>query len=139
MHGYRDLGHLLANLDPLSAPADWHPLLDLAHYSLREEDLELPCEAGGLHGPPPANLGELVGALKETYCGTLGVEFTGIRDSEQRHWLEDRMEPTRNRPELDRNERLLILTKLVEAETFEQFLHKKFPGQSAFRSKAAKP
>ena len=77
-------------------------------------------------------LGELVEALRETYCGTMGVEFTGIRDSEQREWLEEQMEPTRNRPELDRDDRLLIYTKLVEAETFEGFLHKKFPGQKRF-------
>lgn len=132
VHGYRDLGHLLADVDPLSQPPDWHPLLDLAHYSLREEDLSQPCEPGGFHGDAPATLGELVAALKETYCRTLGVEFTGIRDSEQREWLEERMEPTRNRPRLERDEKLLVYTKLVEAETFEQFLHKKFPGQKRF-------
>ncbi len=132
VHGYRDLGHLLANVDPLSDPPDWHPLLDLTHYSLREEDLSQPCEPGGLHGDAPRTLGELVSALRETYCGTMGVEFTGIRDSEQREWLEERMEPTRNRPSLAREEKLLIFTKLVEAETFEQFLHKKFPGQKRF-------
>ncbi|MDG2308849.1 MAG: 2-oxoglutarate dehydrogenase E1 component [Candidatus Binatia bacterium] len=132
VHGYRDLGHLLANVDPLSDPPEWHPLLDLGQYSLREEDLSRPCEPGGLHGEPPATLGDLVTALKETYCGTMGVEFTGIRDSEQRGWLEDRMEPTRNRPNLTREDKLQIFTKLVEAETFEQFLHKKFPGQKRF-------
>lgn len=132
VHGYRDLGHLLANVDPLSDPPEWHPLLDLAHYSLREEDLSQPSEPGGFRGEPPRTLGDLVDALKETYCGTMGVEFTGIRDSEQREWLEERMEPSRNRPDLDRDEKLLIFTKLVEAETFEQFLHKKFPGQKRF-------
>ena len=132
VHGYRDLGHLLADVDPLSDPPDWHPLLDLSHYSLREEDLAHPCEAGGLHGDPPATLGDLVAALKETYCSTMGVEFTGIRDSEQREWLEDKMEPARNRPDLGRDDKLLVFTKLVEAETFERFLHKKFPGQKRF-------
>ena len=132
VHGYRDLGHLLADIDPLSDPPSWHPLLDLAHYSLREDDLDQPCEAGGLHGDPPSTLRDLVEALRQTYCGTMGVEFTGIRDSEQRSWLEDRMEPNRNRPQLDREQKLLIFTKLVEAETFEQFLHKKFPGQKRF-------
>lgn len=132
VHGYRDLGHLLADVDPLTAPPNWHPLLDLGHYSLRQEDLSQPCEAGGLHGEAPTTLGELVEALKETYCRTMGVEFTGIRDPEQREWLEEQMEPTRNRPALTREEKLLIFTKLVEAETFEQFLQKKFPGQKRF-------
>jgi len=137
VHAYRDLGHLLADVDPLSAPPQWHPLLDLAHYSLREEDLDRPCEAGGLRGDPPATLRDLVAALRETYCRTLGVEFTGIRDPEQREWLEERMEPARNRPDLGREERLLVFTKLVEAETFERFLHKKFPGQKRFSLEGA--
>ncbi|MBM4266323.1 MAG: 2-oxoglutarate dehydrogenase E1 component [Deltaproteobacteria bacterium] len=129
---YRDLGHLLANLNPLGDPPEWHPLLDRAHFGLRDGDLALPCPSGDFRGPPPATLGELVAALKETYCGTLGVEFTHIRDSEQREWLEERMEPSRNRPQLDRDTQRLIFTKLVEAESFEQYLHKKYPSQKRF-------
>lgn len=129
---YRDLGHLLANLDPLSDPPHWHPLLDIGHFSFTEDDLDAPCAPGDFLGPPPASLRELVSALKETYCGTMGVEFTGIRDPEQRRWLEERMEPTRNRPQLDRAERQRIYRKLVEAESLERFFHVKFRGQKRF-------
>ncbi len=129
---YRELGHLLADLDPLGEPARHHPLLDIAHYSFSAADLDLPCNPGGWRGPAPRTLGELVAALRATYCGTLGVEFTGIRDPEQRQWLEEHMEPERNTPALDRAARLRIYAKLVEAESFERFLHVKFPGQKRF-------
>ncbi len=132
---YRELGHLLADIDPLTDPPTAHPLLDIAHYSLGAADLRLPCNPGGFAGfrpEQPPTLAELVAALRETYCRTMGVEYTGIRDPEQRAWLEERMEPSRNHPSLDEAERRRIFSKLVEAESFEQFLHVKFPGQKRF-------
>ncbi|HEY8516049.1 MAG TPA: 2-oxoglutarate dehydrogenase E1 component [Candidatus Binatia bacterium] len=130
---YRDLGHLLAHIDPLSEPLGAHPLLTIDRFNFKESDLERAVDPGGFRGePPPTTLGELVQALRETYCRTLGVEYTGIRDPEQREWLETRMEASRNVPDLDRSTRMLIYTKLVEAEAFEQFLHVKYPGQKRF-------
>ncbi len=129
---YRELGHLLADLDPLSAPPAWHPLLDIGHFAFTPADLDAPCAPGGFHGPLPGSLRELVTALQQTYCGNLGVEFKGIRDPEQRRWLEARMEPQRNQPDLTREERGRIYRKLVEAESLERFLHVKFRGQKRF-------
>ncbi|MFP6664323.1 MAG: 2-oxoglutarate dehydrogenase E1 component [Deltaproteobacteria bacterium] len=130
--GYRELGHLLADIDPLSEPPTWHPLLDIGHFSFSPDDLDSPVAAGDFLGPTPPTLRKLVDALKATYCGTMGVEYTGIRDPEQRRWLQERMEPGRNRPELDRAIRLRIYRKLVEAESLERFLQVKFPGQKRF-------
>jgi len=130
---YRDLGHVLAHIDPLSDPPVSHPLLEAEHFDFTEADLDRPCDPGGFRGEPsPRTLRELIAGLRETYCGTLGVEYTGIRDLEQREWLEQRMEPAHNRPQLDRATRTLVYTKLVEAEVFEQFLHVKYPGQKRF-------
>src|SRR5690606_11062598 len=137
---YRDLGHLLAHLDPLSDPPTIsHPALELGQHSLSDADLDLPCDPGGFRGPPPATLRELVGALRTTYCSTLGVEFTQIRDQEHRLWLEERMESTLNRPELDRATKLRLYTKLVEAESFEQFLHRKYPGAKRVSVEGGEP
>jgi 2-oxoglutarate dehydrogenase E1 component len=130
---YRDLGHLLAHIDPLSDPPASHPLLAIEHFDFSEADFDRSVDPGGFRSDPaPATLRELVQALRDTYCRTLGVEYTGIRDPEQREWLESRMESSRNLPELDRATRMLIYTKLVEAEAFEQFLHVKYPGQKRF-------
>ena len=129
---YRELGHLLADLDPLSEPPAWHPLLDIGHFAFTQADLDAPCAPGGFLGPIPTSLRELVDALKQTYCGNLGVEFKGILDPEQRRWLQERMEPRRNQPNLSKEERGRIYRKLVEAESLERFLHIKFPGQKRF-------
>jgi 2-oxoglutarate dehydrogenase E1 component len=132
VNAYRELGHLLAHIDPLSDPPLSHPLLELSQFDFAESELDLPCEPGGFRGDPPRTLRELIEALRATYCRTLGVEYTGIRDSQQREWLESRMEPTRNQPDLDRATRLAVYTKLTEAESFEQFLNVKYPGAKRF-------
>jgi 2-oxoglutarate dehydrogenase E1 component len=133
VNAYRELGHLLAKIDPLSDPALSHPLLELGHFDFSERDLDQSCDPDGFRGEPaPGTLRELVASLRDTYCRTLGVEYTGIRDPEQRDWLEQRMEPNHNRPTLDRAARLQIYTKLTEAETFEQFLNVKYPGAKRF-------
>jgi len=132
VNAYRELGHLLARIDPLSDPPLSHPLLEIAQYDFADDDLDRPTVPGGFRGDPPRTLRELVEALRATYCRTLGVEYTGIRDTEQREWLESQMEPTRNEPALDRATRLLVYTKLTEAEAFEQFLNVKYPGAKRF-------
>src|SRR5436309_2769933 len=37
---YRELGHMLAHLDPLSDPPQTIPLLELPEFGLREDDLD---------------------------------------------------------------------------------------------------
>ncbi len=71
-------------------------------------------------------------ALKETYCGTLGVEYLDIADKARREWLEERMEPSRNRAALTPEEKVAILERLIAAETFEQFLQARYPGLKRF-------
>src|SRR6266702_4448521 len=77
-------------------------------------------------------LGHLVAALRETYCGTLGVEYLSVADKGRRDWLQERMEPRRNHPDLSADERRAMLERLVIAEMFEQFLHARYPGQKRF-------
>jgi len=132
VNAYRELGHLLAHIDPLSDPPLSHPLLELGQFGFTDADLDRPTVQGGFRGEAPKTLRELVTALRETYCRTLGVEYTGIRDPEQREWLETQMEPARNQPSLDRATQKLVYTKLTEAEVFEQFLNVKYPGAKRF-------
>src|SRR6266403_2058413 len=83
---------------------------------------------GGPRGP----LRELITALRETYCGPLGVEYLSVADKARREWLQARMEPRRNHPELGADERRAMLERLVTAEMFEQFLQARYPGQKRF-------
>jgi len=132
VHAYREFGHLIAKLNPLGGDLEDHPLLDLVQFGLRDEDLDRPVDPRPFLGPFEGTLRELIGALRETYCGTLGVEFTEIPDKERREWLLARMEPIRNRPALAPQERRRMLELLLAADAFEQFLHVKYVGQKRF-------
>src|SRR5262252_5652522 len=65
---YRDLGHFLARLDPLSEQRTSHPLLALAEFGLDETDLDRTFDTSHFVGLPRATLRELLDALRETYC-----------------------------------------------------------------------
>mgnify|MGYP005842966503 CR=1 FL=1 len=133
---YRELGHLLACLDPLSACPTSHPLLDLEGFGLGPEDLEKPIRAPDFGGEA-VPLGAVVDALRQTYCRAVGVEYRHLQDPAERRWLQDRMEPVRNRLELEPRERREVLRWLVRAARFEAFLHRRYPGQTRFSLEGA--
>jgi len=126
VHSYRELGHLIANLDPLGHNMSHHPLLELSEFNIDETDMDRVVTADTFRGGLRAPVREIVRELRETYCSTFAVEFMDIRDSEQRAWLLENMEPTLNKPVLDREARKNIMDRLIAAEEFELFLHKKF-------------
>jgi 2-oxoglutarate dehydrogenase E1 component len=132
VHSYRELGHLVADLDPLGGSPRTHPLLRLEELGLREPDLDRVVDWAPLHGGGRGPLRDLLHALAETYAGTLGVEYLGISDKARRGWLQERMEPRRNRPELSAADRRALLERLLDAEMFEQFLHARYAGQKRF-------
>ncbi|HTO92611.1 MAG TPA: 2-oxoglutarate dehydrogenase E1 component [Candidatus Sulfotelmatobacter sp.] len=129
---YREFGHRAARLDPLSTAAPSEPLLELSNFGLSEADLDSPVEPYPFRGEFSGTLRELIVELSETYCGPLGVEFMDIPNRRRREWLQERMEPNRNRPSLSRDERVAILRELMTADAFEQFLHVKYVGQKRF-------
>ena len=131
IYRYRDLGHLSAHTDPLSAPQTESAELNLAAFGLTEADLDKTFYP--LRFPQQsASLSDIIALLRETYCGEIGVEFMHIQDPVKRDWLKQRMEGNRNRPDYSRETQLHILEKLQEATLFETFLHRKFLGQKRF-------
>ena len=134
---YRDLGHLLACLDPLAACPTEHPLLNLAALGLTDDDMDREFYTRLFLGKNLASLREILAVLKETYCRSVGVEYMHLQDPAERQWLQERMEPSRNRPELSKDEKIRILHKLYQATLFEQFLHKKYLGQTRFSLEGA--
>jgi len=134
---YRDLGHLLACLDPLAACPTDHPLLNPAAFKLTDDDLEREFYTQLLPGKNLASLREIIAVLRETYCRSVGVEYMHLQDPAERQWLQERMEQSRNRPALSSNEKIRILQKLYQASLFEQFLHKKYLGQTRFSLEGA--
>ena len=131
IYRYRDLGHLLACTDPLNPCPLSHPFLELSAFGLSETDLDT-IFSNRRFLKTSAPLREILATMRETYCRYLGVEFMHIQDPEERQWLIDRMEPSRNLPELTPDDRLRILRHLQEATLFEEFLHRKFIGQKRF-------
>jgi 2-oxoglutarate dehydrogenase E1 component len=131
IYRYRDIGHLLACTDPLSPCPLEHPLLSLSAFGLESSDLDKTFRTRRFM-KKSATLREILQVLRNTYCGSTGVEFMHIQDPDERQWLIDQMEPTLNRGSYSREERLTILRKLKEAALFERALQKKFPGQTRF-------
>ena len=113
---YRDLGHFLANLDPLSPPKTSYALLELSEFGLDDSDLDKTFDTSPFVGLPKATLQQLLAALRETYCRTIGVEYMHIQDTRIRRWLQERMEPRRNQPNFPRRRKIRILMNLHFAE-----------------------
>ena len=133
VNSYRVRGHLFADLDPLGL------------RTLPPFDLSL--ETFGLHQVPPdtifsygnkkLTLQEIFQTLNDTYCRSIGAEFTFIENPEERRWLQHQMEDSGNRVTLDRETQLRVLRKLTDAETFERFLHSTYLGAKRFSVEGA--
>src|SRR5436190_21287970 len=62
IQAYRDLGHFLARLDPLSEQRQTHPQLELAAFGLDESQLDHIYHAGNFLGLPPGRLRDIIPA-----------------------------------------------------------------------------
>ena len=81
IRAYRARGHLVADLDPLHLKdKPEHPELDPSHYGFGPSDMDRPIYIGGVLGMETATVREILAALQETYCGTIGVEFMHLTD-----------------------------------------------------------
>jgi 2-oxoglutarate dehydrogenase E1 component len=131
---YREYGHLRARLDPLGLVRPSEPLT-LDAFGLSAADLDRPC--ADADGRGDRTLRDLVARLEETYCRTLGVEIAHIHDQDLRGWIEARMERTKNRLPLAPPVKKLLLEKILQAETLEQFLGTRFLGAKRFSVEGA--
>ncbi len=134
---YRELGHLLSCVDPLEPCPMEHPMLSLEACGLAEADLERVFLTPDIPLWEQAPLRDILNLLKATYCGSVGAEFMHLLDREERLWLQERMETSRNHPAYAAEERVRILEKLWQANRFEQFLHKTYLGQKRFSLEGA--
>jgi 2-oxoglutarate dehydrogenase E1 component len=129
---FRVRGHLLANIDPLFPKVQYHPELDSANYGFTVWDYDREFITDGLAGKRSAPLREILSILHETYCGSIGVEYRHIQDPDEKQWLQDQMESTRNKGNFSHEEKMLMLNKLIQAENFEKFIHTKYVGHKRF-------
>ena len=138
INAYRVRGHLYADLDPLGLQ-DGPPKDEfvLKRYGLAHVEPDTIFATGNLAGPATEPLWSVLERLKDTYARTIGVEFTSLENRESRDWLRERMELTGNHIDLSREQQIRILTKLTDAEIFEQFLHTKYTGAKRFSLEGA--
>ncbi len=130
---HRVRGHLIAKFDPLGlAGQTSHPELDPKTYGFSEADMDRSIFINGQLGLETATLGEIIRILRETYCGSIGVEYMHIQDSDKRVWIEQRIESIRNQTLFTVRGKRTIYERLVEAEGFENFLNVKYPGTKRF-------
>ncbi|HEX4858803.1 MAG TPA: thiamine pyrophosphate-dependent enzyme, partial [Usitatibacteraceae bacterium] len=138
MRSHRILGSHHSRLDPLQrSERGVVPELSLEFWGLSEADLEAEFGIGSWQGriagsSERAKLKDIVAAVKKTYCGTVGVEYMHISSTEQRRWIESRIEGTQSTPSLSTEEKQFILERLTAAETLEKYLHTRYVGQKRF-------
>ncbi|MBC7151670.1 MAG: 2-oxoglutarate dehydrogenase E1 component [Rhizobium sp.] len=134
IRAYRMRGHLHANLDPLgiAAPVEDFNELSPAAYGFTEADYGRKIFIDNVLGLEYATIPEMLDILKRTYCSTLGVEFMHISNPEEKAWIQERIEGPGKGVEFTANGKKAILSKLIEAEGFEQFIDVKYKGTKRF-------
>ena len=133
IRAYRMRGHLAANLDPLGLKGRPDATeLDPASYGFSEADYDRPIFLDFVLGLESSTVREILEILRRTYCGDLGVQYMHISDPDEKAWLQERIEGRDKEISFTKDGKVAILKKLIEAEGFERFLHKRFPGTKRF-------
>lgn len=137
IEGYRQRGHFFTKTNPVRIRRQYSPTLAIENFGLSQSDLETVFQAGKQIGIGPAKLKDIIAHLEQTYCASVGVEYSYIRTPEVVSWLQEKMEKTRNKPNFTAEEKKLIYFHLKLAVGFENFIHRKFVGQKRFSLEGA--
>ncbi|MEJ2116505.1 MAG: 2-oxoglutarate dehydrogenase E1 component, partial [Alphaproteobacteria bacterium] len=133
IRSYRVRGHLAADLDPLQlAKRLPHSELQPETYGFQEPDYDRPIYLDGVLGLKTASIRQIMQILRRTYCAKIGMEFMHISVPEQKSWIQERMEGVDKEINFTEMGKRAIFNKLVEAETFEKFLDKRYTGTKRF-------
>ncbi|MDB5881150.1 MAG: 2-oxoglutarate dehydrogenase component, partial [Ramlibacter sp.] len=131
---YRNVGCRWADLDPLKRTERENiPELDPSFYGFKDADQETVFDTNNtFFGKDKMSLRELLNALRETYCGSIGAEYMYISDQVKKRWWQQKLESIRSKPNLTADQKRHILDRLTAAEGLERFLHTKYVGQKRF-------
>jgi 2-oxoglutarate dehydrogenase E1 component len=137
IEAYRKRGHLFTETNPVRSRRSYSPTLDIENFGLSDKDLDTIFQAGKNIGAGAVSLNQIISRLKQTYCGSIGVEYGFIRNPLVIQWIQDRIEPALNTPKFTAEEKKHIYFHLKLAVGFENFIHKKFIGQKRFSLEGA--
>ncbi len=131
---HRNVGQRWADLDPLKRTERENiPELDPAFYGFTDSDQETIFNTSNtFFGKERMSLRELMNALRETYCSSIGAEYMYLSDQGQKRWWQEKLESIRSKPNFTKEKKLHILDRLTAAEGLERFLHTKYVGQKRF-------
>ncbi|EIS99608.1 2-oxoglutarate dehydrogenase E1 component, partial [Yersinia pestis] len=134
INAFRFRGHQHANLDPLGLwKQESVPDLDPSYHNLTEADFQNTFNVGSFAiGKETMKLADLYAALKQTYCGSVGAEYMHITNTEEKRWIQQRIESVVGKPTFSDAEKRRFLSELTAAEGLERYLGAKFPGAKRF-------
>ncbi|MGY8813715.1 MAG: 2-oxoglutarate dehydrogenase E1 component [Gammaproteobacteria bacterium] len=133
INAHRFRGHQQANLDPLNLyqrpPV---PELDPEFHNLTKSDLNTIFNTGSLFAENEIPLSEILNIIRSTYCGNIGAEYMHINETEQKRWIQQRLEETGSTPNFNSSKKRRILNRVIAANALEEYLHTKYAGQKRF-------
>ena len=84
--------------------------LDYRYHGFTEQDLNETFNINHyVYHRDNIKLGDLAEMLKETYCGSIGLEFMHVQDMEQKSWLQSKLESQLNKPLFTKEEKINFL------------------------------
>ena len=131
---YRNVGNRWANIDPLKRTERPDiPELNPAFYGFSDGDMDIVFNISNTYfGKDTMTLRDLLQALRETYCGTIGAEVMYIADQKIKKWWQEKLESVRSTPRFNLEEKRQILDRVTAAEGLERYLQAKYVGQKRF-------
>jgi 2-oxoglutarate dehydrogenase E1 component len=131
---YRNVGSRWADLDPLKrTEREQIPELEPTFYGFKDADQETVFDTNNtFFGKDKMSLRELLNALRETYCQSIGAEYMYISDQVKKRWWQQKLESIRSKPNFTADQKKHILDRVTAAEGLERFLHTKYVGQKRF-------
>ena len=132
INGYRSRGHLFTKTNPVRDRRTYLPTLSIENFGLDKDDLDNVFNAGEIIGLGPQPLSVIIAHLEEIYCDSIGVEYMYIRKPEIISWIQNKLNINNNQPKFSLVQKKKLMSKLIEAVSFENFLHTKYVGQKRF-------
>src|SRR5437868_4760878 len=137
IYAYRTLGHTIARVNPLADKRPENPLLTLRELGFSEKDLDLRVSSKFFLDNRQMSLREMIALLERIYADSIGAEFMHIQNTRLRNWVRHRLESRPHKRETARQVQVALLRALMEAESFEIFLHSRYVGQKRFSLQGA--
>jgi 2-oxoglutarate dehydrogenase E1 component len=137
VYAYRILGHTIARVNPLAERRPENPLLTLRELGFSEKDLDLRVSSKFFFDNRQMTLRDMIGTLEGIYAGPIGSEFMHIQNTRIRNWVLHRLESRPAKLDAPRAVQMALLRVLLEAESFETFLHAHYVGQKRFSLQGA--